>query len=83
MTTCESCGMPIEAGPYCQFCIDEGGELQTFAERLERMSQWMRRTREGLTNEQAVAMALDHMATMPAWRNSRELRDRLARSERQ
>lgn len=80
MTTCESCGMPIEAGPYCQYCIDEEGKLQTFTERLERMSQWMRRTRDGLTNDEAEALALDHMATMPAWRNSRELRNRIART---
>ncbi len=44
-TICESCGLPIEAGPYCQYCIDQEGNLQAFEERLERMSQWIRRTR--------------------------------------
>ena len=33
---CQSCGMPIEAGPYCQYCIDESGNLQTFEERFAR-----------------------------------------------
>ncbi len=68
-TTCESCGLPIEAGPYCPYCIDEQGNLQAFEERLERMSQWIRRSREGLTQIEAQAEALNHMATMPAWRN--------------
>ena len=68
-TTCASCGLPIEAGPYCQYCVDDEGNLQEFEERLERLSQWFRRTREGLTQAEAQAKALDHMATMPAWRN--------------
>jgi hypothetical protein len=31
MTTahaCESCGMPIETGRYCDYCTDENGSLQ-------------------------------------------------------
>lgn len=76
-TQCESCGLPIEAGPYCQYCIDEKGELQAFQERLERMTQWMRRTHEGLSQAEAEGRALDHMATTPAWRHHPELLDRL------
>jgi hypothetical protein len=37
---CESCGMPIESGTYCQHCVDEHGKLQAFDERFERMVQW-------------------------------------------
>jgi len=77
-TTCQSCGMPIEAGPYCQHCINEEGNLQAFAERLERMAQWIRRTRDGLTRTEAEAQALDHMASMPAWRDHPELHARRA-----
>jgi hypothetical protein len=29
MTTCESCGMPIETGRYCGYCTDETGQLQS------------------------------------------------------
>jgi hypothetical protein len=68
MTPCQSCGMPIEAGPYCRYCVDEQGNLQTFEERFARMAQWMRRTRPELSQPEAEAQALDYMATMPAWR---------------
>lgn len=69
-TTCESCGLPIEAGAYCQYCVDQEGNLQAFEERLERLSQWIRRTQGGdLSPASAERQALDHMATMPAWRN--------------
>jgi hypothetical protein len=35
--TCESCGMTIETGRYCQHCVDETGVLQSFDRRFERM----------------------------------------------
>lgn len=68
MTPCQSCGMPVEAGPYCPYCVDEHGNLQAFEERLARMAQWMRRSTPGLSQAEAEARALDSMATMPAWR---------------
>ncbi len=40
---CESCGMPIEAGPYCPHCVDERGQLQDFATRFARMVAWQER----------------------------------------
>ncbi len=42
-TKCESCGMPIESGPYCSYCVDESGKLQPFEERFERMVQFQLR----------------------------------------
>jgi len=70
--------MPIEAGPYCQYCVDESGNLQTFEERLARMTQWMRRTRDGLSQEEVESQAVEYMATMPAWRDHPQLMARRA-----
>jgi hypothetical protein len=73
-TNCESCGMPVEAGPYCQYCVDEHGNLQVFEERLERLSQWIRRTGpDELSQSEAETKALQYMATMPAWRHHPKL----------
>ncbi len=64
---CESCGMPIEMGPYCRHCVDEAGQLQPFEERFERMVQWSVR-RQGLSRAEAEAKTREYMRTMPAWR---------------
>jgi hypothetical protein len=40
VTTCESCGMPIETGRYCSHCADETGALRSFDDRFERMIGW-------------------------------------------
>ncbi|HYA00330.1 MAG TPA: zinc ribbon domain-containing protein [Candidatus Binatia bacterium] len=77
-TTCESCGMPLttaadhargdETIPYCVHCTTESGELQSFDERLERMTQWAMRS-DGLDRPTAHARTLQHMRSMPAWRD--------------
>ncbi|HTA94292.1 MAG TPA: hypothetical protein VK745_32150 [Polyangiaceae bacterium] len=66
---CESCGMPIESGPYCQYCLDEQGKLQAFDERFERMVQWQLRQKPKLARAQAERETLEYMAKMPAWRD--------------
>ena len=66
---CQSCGMPIEDGTYCQFCTDADGNLQSFDERFERMVQWTLHRESAATREQAEANTLAYMATMPAWRD--------------
>lgn len=77
MTKCQSCGMPIEDGLYCEHCTDEQGNLQTFAERFERMTQWLMR-REGVASRSlAERQVLETMAAMPAWRDHPELKRRL------
>lgn len=76
-STCESCGMPVAAGPYCEHCVDEDGALQGFEERLVRMSRWLRGHDPALTRAKAEVRALGHMAAMPAWRDHPELRRRL------
>jgi hypothetical protein len=68
-TKCESCGMPIETGRYCQHCVDETGALQSFDERFERMIAWEQRRRPEATRDDLEAATLAYMATLPAWRN--------------
>ena len=76
--TCQSCGMPIESGAYCPHCIDEEGNLQSFDERFERMSQWMLHQKQAATREEAEKKTLAYMATMPAWRDHPKVRAGLA-----
>lgn len=66
---CESCGMPIESGPYCQYCVDAEGKLQDFDTRFDRMVSWAQREDSKLSREQAEANTLKYMARMPAWKN--------------
>jgi len=69
MDPCQSCGMPIESGPYCQHCVDDKGQLQAFDERFERMMQWTRREKPELDSVTAERETLAYMAKMPAWRD--------------
>ncbi len=72
-STCESCGMPVEAGPYCVHCVDETGALQSFEERLARMIDFIRSRDAAIDETAAKAQALGHMSMMPAWRNRAEV----------
>ena len=77
MTTthnCESCGMPIESGPYCAYCVDEKGNLQAFEERFERMVGWQMRKKPGTARADVEAQTLEYMATMPAWKDHPKVR---------
>ena len=76
--SCESCGMPVESGRYCTYCTDAAGNLQAFEERFERMVSWQARHEPDATREQLVADTLDHMATLPAWRDHPRVVSRLA-----
>ncbi len=75
---CESCGMPIETGIYCQYCVDESGALQDFPTRFERMVAWQER--RGSARPQAERETIAYMATMPAWKDHPEVKARLAAS---
>ena len=66
---CQSCGMPVEAGPYCQYCADKDGNLHSFEETVVRMSQFMKTQTPGISDEKAEATTLEYMSTMPAWRD--------------
>ncbi len=74
---CESCGMPIETGHYCAYCVDETGVLQDFPTRFERMVQWQER--RGSPRAQAELETIAYMAKMPAWKDHPEVVARKAR----
>lgn len=66
---CESCGMPIESGRYCEHCTDQSGQLQDFETRFEKMTAWQARSHPEQSQAEAEASTLDYLATMPAWRD--------------
>ncbi len=74
---CQSCGMPVEAGPYCQYCADENGNLHSFEETVTRRSQFMKKQRPGINDEEAEEMTLGYMVTMPAWRDHPQLAEKM------
>ena len=71
---CESCSMPIETGRYCQYCVNEKGELPPFDERFERMVSWQARKSPGKSRETLEAETLAFMAKMPAWKDHPKVR---------
>jgi hypothetical protein len=71
---CQSCGMPIESGRYCQHCTDETGALQPFEERFERMVSWQARRSPDSSRAELEAATLAYLATMPAWRDHPRVR---------
>jgi len=66
---CESCGMPIEAGPYCQLCVDANGKLGSYESRVEGMAALMMGRDPSLSRDMAIQKTKEYMATMPAWKN--------------
>ncbi len=72
--TCESCSMPIETGRYCQYCVNESGELQPFDVRFERMVSWQARRSPEKNREALEAETLAFMAKMPAWKDHPRVR---------
>jgi hypothetical protein len=72
--TCESCSMPIETGRYCQYCVNETGELQPFELRFERMVSWQARRSPEKNRETLEAETLAFMAKMPAWKDHPRVR---------
>ena len=72
---CQSCGMPIESGPYCPHCVDAAtGRLQDFDLRFERMVGWALRENPSLSRGEAEASTLAYMARMPAWKDHPRVR---------
>ena len=77
---CESCSMPIESGPYCEYCVDQSGKLQPFEERFGKMVDWQLKRNPAAGREQAERDTLSFMAKMPAWKEHPELLRRRSRS---
>ncbi len=75
MISCQSCGMSIDDGIYCQYCLNENGELQNFEERFERMVQWALNEDKSLSREEAEEKTKAYMRTMPAWEKHPKLTD--------
>jgi hypothetical protein len=74
--TCESCGMPIESGRYCEYCTDAEGNLQSFEERFERMTGWQARRHPEQSRAEVEEATLAYMASLPAWRDHPEAKAR-------
>lgn len=66
--------MPIEFGPYCQYCVDETGKLQDFERRFEGMVAFTMGQEPTLSREEAEAKTRAYMSNMPAWRGHPGLR---------
>lgn len=73
---CQSCGLPIDSGRYCTYCVDARGALQDFDTRFERMVAWAQRENPALPREQAERDTLAYMARMPAWADHPRVRAR-------
>jgi hypothetical protein len=69
MMKCESCGMPIESGVYCEHCSDENGALQSLDERIRRMSIFMKDQDSSLDDVAADIKVREYLKNMPAWKN--------------
>lgn len=72
---CESCGMAIESGRYCQYCTDGHGRLQAFEERFERMVQWLLSREPGVARRDAESRTRAYMRTLPAWKDHPKVKE--------
>jgi len=66
--------MTIDNGTYCHYCVDDKGQLQPFAERFERMVQWVYKRKPNTPREEAERQTREYMRTMPAWKDHPELK---------
>ena len=75
MEACQSCSMPVEAGPYCVHCVDESGALQAFDVRFAAMLEYAKRKSPERSTEELEERTLAYMRTMPAWKDHPGLSD--------
>jgi hypothetical protein len=79
---CESCGMPLRQpkdfgggkpdNKYCVHCTDEDGGLKPFEVVFAGMQQFAIMNM-GVSEEEALKIAKETMAKMPAWAERQEL----------
>lgn len=70
---CESCAMPISNGRYCEHCTDKEGNLQSFDERVKRMSLFMNKQNPEKSDKQILSEVKEYLKKMPAWKNHPQL----------
>lgn len=73
---CPSCGMPLDNPKiakksndgitYCQYCVNNEGNLRSFDEVLSGTSQYLM-DNQNLTKIDAEKMAREMLQKMPAW----------------
>ena len=76
--TCIACGMPMTATDdfalgdvtknYCRHCARPDGTMRSYDEALAGLSSFAMRT-QGLDAEAARQLAIQMMATLPAWQS--------------
>ena len=52
--------------PYCKYCTNAEGMLQSPKERLEKLTAFI--MEDGVSEEKARKQALEQMRKMPAWK---------------
>ncbi|MGB9675292.1 MAG: zinc ribbon domain-containing protein [Candidatus Nanoarchaeia archaeon] len=62
---CESCGMSIKTGKYCEFCAPNG-TLLPLSELIEKMVKAITK-KQGVEEEVALKRVISHLRKMPAW----------------
>jgi len=77
MKTCIACGMPMEnisdfaandqSKDYCVHCSRPDGEMQSFEEKKENLTQFIVRT-QGFDESAAGKIAENMMRKLPAWK---------------
>jgi hypothetical protein len=72
---CQSCAMPVETGPYCQYCADSQGNLQSFETRLDAMTSFFMGQDPSLDRVEAEKRTRAYMARMPAWKDHPALKN--------
>ncbi|MCP5022609.1 MAG: hypothetical protein GY930_12650 [bacterium] len=71
LESCQSCGMPLsdakEGQMYCEFCINEKGELRPYEQVLEGTIAGYFMAMQKMSREDAEPAAKEHLSKMPAW----------------
>ena len=77
---CGSCGMPMEKAadfalgqsgqPYCSYCTDKSGQLQSWEKILEMNVKYYMES-QGITQSAATQLATEFLKSQPAWSGAR------------